>query len=205
MGTVFALFLFPFRKELRSIPKYRLLLAVILLFLFRYFEMRPLFFAHLFRDFLNLFFYLSHIKAKEFLKWIGLLLALGLIQFTWSKTQGLFILGPILAFVFFLIQLKQKLYSTSSYPSKRFLFVFLLLLFIPLLHQERLLLWLYPFNLFDRLIGLSPSATIFASEIIENRSPIVLFLTKRKCLFRGFLFYCLFRVFAMELFLFGKT
>ena len=190
-GTVFALFLFPFRKELRSIPKYRLLLAVILLFLFRYFfEMRPVVFSLVFLGiFWNLFFYLSHIKAKKnFLKWIGLLLALGLIQFTWSKTQGLFILGPILAFVFFLIQLKQKLYSTSSYPSKRFLFVFLLLLFIPLLHQERLLLWLYPFNLFDRLIGLSPSATIFASEIIENRSPIVLFFNQEKMLVSGISF-----------------
>ncbi|HUH45417.1 MAG TPA: hypothetical protein VLZ44_09650, partial [Treponemataceae bacterium] len=97
-GTVFALFLFPFRKELRSIPKYRLLLAVILLFLFRYFfEMRPVVFSLFFLGvFWVLLFEIIRIELenrKSYFKMLSLFLLLLSVQWLWNKTQGLFILG----------------------------------------------------------------------------------------------------------------
>jgi hypothetical protein len=47
---------------------------------------------------------------------------------------------------------------------------------MPLLHSEGVRLFLYPFGLLDRLLGISPSAAIFASEIAENRSPLTLLM-----------------------------
>ncbi len=48
---------------------------------------------------------------------------------------------------------------------------------MPFLHREGLLLFLYPFGLLDRLLGLTQSAAVFASQIAENRSPITLLMT----------------------------
>ena len=47
---------------------------------------------------------------------------------------------------------------------------------MPFLHGEGLNLFLYPFGLLDRLVGMSPSAAVFASEIAENRSPLTLLM-----------------------------
>lgn len=179
-GLVFALFLYPFRKSIQTLPKYRFVIAIIILFLFRYsFEIRPVVFSLLFLGiFWNLLFLLAQIKNENrtsYLKIISLFLILCLIQWIWNKTQGLFILGPILTFIFFLVQAIKR--NDLNYSSrKRFLWLFLFLFFIPFLHHENISLWLYPFNLLDRLLGLSPSASIFATEIIENRSPFVLLM-----------------------------
>lgn len=55
---------------------------------------------------------------------------------------------------------------------------FVVLLFLmPFLHREGVDLLLYPFGLLNRLLGMSPSAAIFATEIAENRSPISLVLS----------------------------
>jgi hypothetical protein len=60
---------------------------------------------------------------------------------------------------------------------------FVALLFVmPFLHEDGLRLFLYPFGLLDRLLGLTPSAAIFASEIAENRSPLTLLLARENVL-----------------------
>ena len=47
------------------------------------------------------------------------------------------------------------------------------LMAMPFLHADGLNLFLYPFGLLDRLLGMSPSATIFAKEIAENNKVTV--------------------------------
>ncbi len=96
------------------------------------------------------------------------------IQWFWCKCQGLYILGPLFALLVLLVcvwnsrRVGEKL-STGSVAWRA---AFVLGLFsMPFLHCDGLNLFLYPFGLLDRLLGLSPSAAVFASEIAENRSP----------------------------------
>ena len=85
-------------------------------------------------------------------------IALLLLQWLWCKFQGLYILGPLFA----LLCLAHALYRNRSAQQRRFLAapaVFVALLFaMPLLHGEGMRLFLYPFGLLDRLLGISPSA-----------------------------------------------
>lgn len=184
-GSVFALFLFPFRKQLAHVPKYRLAIGIVFLFIFRYyFEIRPVVFSLFFLGaFWVALFEIKRIEIKNknsYFKMIGLFLLLLSVQWIWNKTQGLFILGPGLVAVFLVIFWRDR---------KRLQYLFLLFLFLflmPFFHTEGFLLWLYPFGLLERLLGLSSSAAVFASQITENRSPISLFIEGDSPLSSGF-------------------
>jgi len=159
-----------------------LAVAAFCLFLFRYqLEMRPVAFTLLF---LGVYW--------NVLPWLLARLASGdkramaraciwalpliLLQWLWCKFQGLYILGPLFA----LLCLVHALYKNRPAQRKRQMVVpavFVVLLFVtPFLHSEGLRLFLYPFGLLDRLLGISPSAAAFASGIAENRSPVTILL-----------------------------
>ena len=106
-------------------------------------------------------------------------LAILALQWLWCKCQGLYILGPIFALTVFAFECWNTRNSGRPIPRKSLLWqlAFMTLLFaMPIFHREGLNLFLYPFGLLDRLLGLSPSAAVFASEIAENRSPITLLM-----------------------------
>ena len=194
-GTVFALF---------GCRACQSLVAVVLLFIFRYhFEIRPVLFSLLF---LGIYWNIlprifedcrcdsrkgavtasfeceaCHCEPRRGAAisrccFVALILA---IQWLWCKFQGLYILGPLFA----LLVLFAKIWNSRKGGEKlspkavAWRVAFVLALFaMPFLHREGLNLFLYPFGLLDRLLGLTPSAAIFASEIAENRSPITLLL-----------------------------
>jgi len=142
---------------------------VFLLFAFRYqLEFRPVVFSMLilgiFWNILPILFW-SELPRRWLLA--GSLCVL-VLQWFWCKFQGLYILGPLFASaVFFMGSKKRSLFKGC----------FVVLLFVmPFLHEEGVLLAAYPFELLNRLLGLSPSATVFASEIAENRSPVTLLM-----------------------------
>ena len=158
-----------------------LLLAIFatILFIFRYqFEIRPVLFSLLFLGvYWNIFprLIIGNVSRHSSF-WVLLVFVL---QFLWCKFQGLYILGPIFA----LTALAFECLNTRNFglriSRKSFLcqIAFVVLLFaMPFFHREGLNLFLYPFGLLDRLLGLSPSAAVFASEIAENRSPITLLM-----------------------------
>lgn len=200
-GTVFALFVCRARQSL---------VAVVLLFIFRYhFEIRPVLFSLLF---LGIYWNIlprifedcrsdsrkgavtasfeseaCHCEPRRGAAisrccFVALILA---IQWLWCKFQGLYILGPLFA----LLVLFAKIWNSRKGGEKlspkaiAWRVAFVLALFaMPFLHREGLNLFLYPFGLLDRLLGLTPSAAIFASEIAENRSPITLLLAGENAL-----------------------
>lgn len=166
--VVFYLFLRPFflRTEKRTCNYLGCILSVILLFVFRYqLEMRPVVFSLLFLGiFWNVLPCIFESNARRKQKVFGFL-ALLLLQWVWCKCQGLYVLGPILAFAFF-----AGRRSVANAVLVAALFA------MPFLHGDGLNLFLYPFGLLDRLLGLSPSATVFASQIAENRSPVTIAL-----------------------------
>lgn len=176
-GTVFALF---------GCRAWQSLVAVVLLFIFRYhFEIRPVLFSLLFLGiYWNILPRIFEDCRSDSRKgaaiscccFVALILA---IQWLWCKFQGLYILGPLFA----LLVLFAKIWNSCKGGEKlspkavAWRVAFVLTLFaMPFLHREGLNLFLYPFGLLDRLLGLTPSAAIFASEIAENRSPITLLL-----------------------------
>ena len=132
-------------------------------------------------------FHLTFHDVTTLYKFLGVLLVL-FIQWIWCKCQGLYILGLILAYGFFSYGLWFRRWvnfgKIRQWNGVRILFktvawqtVFVILLFaMPFLHSDGFNLIPYPFELFDRLLGFSPSATAFASQIAENRSPITLLL-----------------------------
>lgn len=188
-GVVFALFLLPENSkchcEVRrtaaiSSCMRRSLVAVVLLFVFRYhFEMRPVLFSLLF---LGIYWnVLPRLFANSRLTPVNTLFAVLIlaIQWTWCKTQGLYILGPLFAVLVLTAGIWNSRKSGDKFSRKALALrgAFVVALFaMPLLHREGLALFLYPFGLLDRLLGLSPSAAIFASEIAENRSPFTLLM-----------------------------
>ena len=188
-GVVFALFLLPENPkchcEVRrtaaiSSCMRRSLVAVVLLFVFRYhFEMRPVLFSLLFLGFYwNV---LPRLFANSRLTPVNTLFAVLIlaIQWTWCKTQGLYILGPLFAVLVLTAGIWNSRKSGDKFSRKALALrgAFVVALFaMPFLHREGLALFLYPFGLLDRLLGLSPSAAIFASEIAENRSPFTLLM-----------------------------
>ena len=182
-AIVFALFLVPAGSRNRVEPVL-VAVAVFYLFIFRYqLEMRPVVFTLLFLGvywnvvpWLLARFASGDKHATDRVKTGLVVLALLLLQWLWCKFQGLYILGPLFA----LLCLAHSLYRNRSAQQRRFLAApaaFVALLFaMPLLHGEGMRLFLYPFGLLDRLLGFSPSAAIFASEIAENRSPVTLLM-----------------------------
>ena len=156
------------------------LVVVFVLFVFRYhFEIRPVLFSLLFLGiYWNAIPWLvkkyreSRLDVKQ-VACAALILAL---QWFWCKCQGLYILGPFFATLVLCVSLleskKQGRFS-AKYIVPQVVFV-LLLWAMPFLHREGLALFLYPFGLLDRLLGFTPSAAVFASEIAENRSPFTL-------------------------------
>ena len=113
---------------------------------------------------------------------VALILA---IQWLWCKCQGLYILGPFFALLVLLAKIWDSRKGGKVFPPKAVAWrsAFVLALFaMPFLHREGLNLFLYPFGLLDRLLGMTPSAAIFASEIAENRSPVTLLLAGENAL-----------------------
>ena len=180
-GTVFAFFL---RSSLLPARNFGLKvgIGIIFLYLFRYqFEIRPVLFSLLFLGvYWNAILWLaqkwreSRFDAKQ-VSCAVLMLA---IQWLWCKCQGLYVLGPIFAVLVLCVSLletkKQSGLSVKSVVPPVAFVLFLWLM--PFLHHEGLALFLYPFGLLDRLLGLTPSAAVFASQIAENRSPITLLM-----------------------------
>ena len=177
----------------RSSFLFNIAVCVFLLFIFRYqFEMRPVLFSLLFLgiywNILPWFFKGARTRGPLVIpdlfqvgiafKFLAAFVILAL-QWLWCKCQGLYILGPIFALTVLAFEWWNSRRSGVQIPRKQLLWqlAFVVLLFvIPFLHREGLNLFLYPFGLLDRLLGLSLSAAVFASEIAENRSPITLLI-----------------------------
>lgn len=183
-GVVFALFTSWNGCDKHHCEPSKNVIAVFLLFVFRYhFEIRPVLFTLLF---LGIYWKvlpgIFAVRSSEPHKCaaisrgctVALILA---IQWLWCKCQGLYILGPLFAllvFVAFILD-SRRAGEKPSPKSVAWRAAFVLGLFsMPFLHCDGLNLFLYPFGLLDRLLGLSPSAAVFASEIAENRSPVTL-------------------------------
>ena len=176
-GLVFALFLRGVKcRNLTSSA-----IAVVILFIFRYqLEIRPVLFSLLFLGiYWNVLPWLFRTrnemrglcakrvaKPHNVVKTAGAAVLILAIQWLWCRFQGLYILGPLFAL----------LILWANGWSRRWGAFVVLLFAMPLLHRDGLNLFLYPFGLLDRLLGLSPSAAFFASEIAENRSPITLLM-----------------------------
>ena len=177
----------------------KLIVTLILLFIFRYhFEIRPVLFSLIFLGiYWNVLPILFHASCESCppscdtsekktlvscsLKPVTCILffIVLLIQWFWCKCQGLYILGTLFALLCLTAHLLELRMRKEKVCSKNMAVrvAFVLLLFaMPFLHREGLSLFLYPFGLLDRLLGLTPSAAVFASEIAENRSPVMLLL-----------------------------
>ena len=182
-GIVFALF---------GRGKRQSLVAVALLFIFRYhFEIRPVLFSLLFLGIYwnvlpSLFekFHCESRRGAAISRCCSVTLILA-IQWFWCKCQGLYILGPLFALLVLLgfIWNSRKANEKISPKSVAWRIAFVVALFVmPFLHGEGLSLFLYPFGLLDRLLGLTPSAAVFSSEIAENRSPLTLLMAGENAL-----------------------
>jgi len=172
-GVVFALFL-------RGHSGLKVGIGIILLFVFRYhFEIRPVLFSLLFLGvYWNVIPWLAKRwrESKFNVKLVALAALILVIQWLWCKCQGLYVLGPIFAMLVLCVNLfetKKQRGLSAKFVAPQVGFVLLLWL-MPFLHHEGLALFLYPFGLLDRLLGLTPSGAVFASQIAENRSPITL-------------------------------
>lgn len=185
-SLVFSLFLLPCQNLLKSASRNRQVAVssflILSLFVFRYqLEMRPIVFSLLFLGiYWNVLPWLfsecpAAVSAKKRLaaKITGGVTLL-VLQWLWCKFQGLYILGPIFAVAACATSLDLKNIQRKDLWGR---LAFVLALFaMPFLHREGSLLVAYPFELLNRLLGLSPSAAIFASEIAENRSPLTLLM-----------------------------
>lgn len=187
-GSVFALFLWPVRHRFRVAS---VICVASLMFIFRYqLEMRPVVFTLLFLGvYWNilpwLFSSCGGRNRSTQNRWamgskIAAAVSVLLLQWLWCKCQGLYILGPIFAAGVLLAALLQRspCGEQKSTRTVRILpLMFTLLLFcMPLMHGEGVLLAAYPFELLNRLLGLSHSGTIFANNVAENRSPLSLMM-----------------------------
>lgn len=189
-GIVFALFIWPPLRAMLPLAFF-----ITILFIFRYqFEIRPVLFSLIFLGiYWNILPWLlagvggarnSRLKCHSSLRTgiafrVFAAFAILVLQFLWCKFQGLYILGPVFALTVLAFEcLNTRNYGVQiSRKSLLWQFAFVALLFaMPFFHREGLNLFLYPFGLLDRLLGLSPSAAVFASEIAENRSPITLLM-----------------------------
>lgn len=177
-GLVFFLFLWPTKpksqnKSQRTSALLQLTIALFFIFILRYsFELRPVLFSLVFFGcYWNVLPKIleTHRRASQR---IFFLVTIIVVQFIWCRTQGLYILGPILAFLYFADSWRMRT-SKMKWASVGLVTILFL---TPLLHREGLALLFYPFGLLDRLVGVTSAATIFSHEIAENRSPISLLL-----------------------------
>lgn len=200
-GAVFALFLCkknsPKNVFANPAGAWQSLVAILLIFIFRYhFEIRPVLFSLLFLGiywkvlpsilairYCELLSRACHERSVEAaISGFRLVLEMVLvfaIQWLWCKCQGLYILGPLFALLVLVAFIRESRRAGEKLSLKAVAWrvAFVLVLFaMPFLHREGFSLFLYPFGLLDRLLGLSPSAAIFASQIAENRSPFTLLL-----------------------------
>ncbi len=149
----------------------RSVLCILLIFVFRYqLEMRPVVLSLLFLGiYWNVLPWLAKgydDSQKHWIATIGILC----IQWVWCRCQGLYILGPIFA-----LTVVAAYFDWNNLNRLALLALFVLALFgMPFLHNDGFLLAAYPFELLNRLVGLSSSASIFAKEVAENRSPLTL-------------------------------
>lgn len=184
-GCVFALFFFPFtpRSASMSLQKKNLAglnslgLPVLILFVLRYqMEVRPVLFSMVFLGvYWNLVPWIFRNGFRK-LKVVPVAILMFGLQWLWCKSQGLFVLGPIFASLCLAAHMLERGTNCKScWRIPEYVFV-LLLWVMPFFFREGLNLFLYPFGLLDRLMGFTPSAAAFASEIAENRSPITLLL-----------------------------
>ena len=171
--------------------------CIAILFIFRYqFEMRPVVFSLLFLGvYWNILPWLiigSGARASRLNCHSGhcarigfnvlVAIAILILQWFWCKCQGLYILGLLYAFT--VIAFEYELWEGIGWWREKFDYKkyclhlgFLALLFVmTFLHYDGFYLFGYPMELFDRLVGFSPSAAVFSSEIAENRSPITLLM-----------------------------
>ena len=168
-ASVFALFLWPLKNWRPAVA----VSLVVVLFCLRYqFEIRPAVFSMLF---LGIYWNL----LPRLFKWHGArrivaVLAVLLLQWVWCRFQGLYILGPVFAGVCVACRFA---FAERSRRALLWQVSFVMALFaVPFLHGNGLALFMYPFGLLDRLLGLSESAAVFASGIAENRSPVTVAL-----------------------------
>lgn len=167
-GTVFLLFLLPLRRKTFGLAHVAVLAAVLFCFRF-HFELRPIVFSMLF---LGIYWNLvPRIFDREGLRKIPVVLSLLCLQWLWCRFQGLYILGPVLVA---LLAAGEVVHKNRGIKGMAFLVV--LFLAMPFLHRDGLELFLYPFGLLDRLMGLTQSAAAFAGGIAENRSPLTLLM-----------------------------
>lgn len=151
------------------------LFSVVLLFIFRYqLEFRPVVFSLIFLGIYWNVLPLIFDASKKLKVKIPLAVFVLVLQWVWCRFQGLYILGPILVAVFFFDAVRKK--TVFGKELACFIFWMVLLFAMPLFHKDGFNLWIYPFGLLDRLLGLSPSAASFASHVAENRSPFTLVL-----------------------------
>ena len=170
-AAVFVLFLWPLeKKDVRPAAAVSL---VVVLFCLRYqLEIRPAVFSMLF---LGIYWNL----VPRMLGWSGIrravaVISMLLLQWLWCRFQGLYILGPVFAG---LCVANRFAFDERSRRALLWQVAFVAALFaVPFLHGNGLALFLYPFGLLDRLLGLSESAAVFASGIAENRSPVTVAL-----------------------------
>lgn len=187
-GCVFALFLrktfSPSLGTARTWPV--MAVSVFLLFIFRFqFEIRPVVFSLLFLGvYWNVLPWLvccwyDGVSVKRLLT-VSVVLAILTLQWIWCNVQGLYILGPLFAGLCVAAAVaenfKKKGGRFSPARDVPAIFFVAVLFLTPFFHRDGLDLFLYPFGLLDRLLGISPSAVIFASEIAENRSPVTLLM-----------------------------
>ena len=172
-----------FWLSLRNATLFKISVSAVLFFIFRYhFEMRPILFSLIFLgvywNAIPWLFRPSCCGRGEIVRKVVASVLILAIQWFWCKCQGLYILGPLFAaLVLCTGLLEAKMQKRFCAKSALLQLAFVLLLFsMPFLHREGLNLFLYPFGLLDRLLGLTPSAAIFASQIAENRSPITLLM-----------------------------
>ena len=179
-AIVFALFMRPFHARIRPLG---VCFSVLAVFTFRYFlEIRPVLFSllilgvywNLLPSFFNAILSLKKADCRCMLSAIAVIL----LQWCWCKTQGLFIVGPLFALACFAIAFVRNRRDVRRIRLAACI-LFIALLFIePFFHSEGLGLFLYPFGLFDRLVGITESAEVFSRSIAENRSPFLLLMAK---------------------------
>ncbi|MBR4785813.1 MAG: hypothetical protein IK012_11280 [Fibrobacter sp.] len=180
-GGVFALFMRGRRIDVFRNPL-PVALAAVILFVFRFqFEMRPVLFSLLFLGvYWNaLPWLLPRLERRADLKVYAVAFAVLALQWVWCRFQGLYILGPLFAALCVLPVVAERMKRAGRVRAADAAFptLFVLLLFaMPFLHGDGVSIFLYPFGLLDRLLGISPSAAAFASGIAENRSPFTILL-----------------------------
>ncbi len=177
-GGVFFLFLLPAKQKNQENAQktaylFPLVISLFFIFILRYsLELRPVLFSLVFLGCYWNFIPKILGAGRSIPQRVFYLVTIIVIQFIWCRTQGLYILGPILAFLYFADSWRMPT-SKMKWASVGLVTILFLM---PLLHREGLALLLYPFGLFDRLVGVTSAATIFSHEIAENRSPISLLL-----------------------------